>query len=452
MAARTPSAQEQYTRMTTAPVGGLIVSMAVPNIVTHIITSVYNLADTFFVGKIGTSATAAVGVVFSIPMILNALGFWVGTGGSVLMSQMLGAKRNREADSTFSTAFCLAFLFGGLVCVGGLAGGAPLMRFLGATDTILPYALDYAFWILLAAPFCTSSMALAQGLRSEGLAREYMLGQMAGGVLNMLLDPLFIFVLDWGVSGAACATAISQFVSWALMLRYYLLGKTQVRFSIRYLARTPAEYRTLFRMGLPSVCRHSCFALSNVVLNAAAGAWGDAAIAAMSVAGRLLQMADGVAMGLNQGAQPVIGYANGMNDQRRVRQAFGFMIKFSTLCMVVLGAAAIGFSPQLIGLFRDDPEVIRIGAGALRFICLSLPFLNCINCCSTLFQITGNPLPSSAIVLTQKLVFCVPFLLVLPRLWGLTGLQAARPLAELCTACVALPMALRYLKKKAEQT
>ena len=444
------SAQERYERMTTAPVGPLIASMAVPNIVTHIITSVYNLADTFFVGQLGTSATAAVGVVFSIVSVLNALGFWVATGGSVLMSQYLGAQKNREANTVFSTAFCLSFGLGVLVCAGGLLGGAPLMRFLGATETILPYAQEYGFWILLAAPFTAANTALAQGLRGEGLARQYMVGQMAGGLLNMLLDPLFIFGLRWGVGGAALATAISQAVSWAYMFSFYLRGKTQVKFSVRYLARTGAEYATLLRMGVPSVCRHGCFTINNIVLNTVAGGWGDAAIAAMSITGRLQTLANGVAMGLNQGAQPVIGYANGRGDQKRVRQAYFFMLKFSTLVMVVLGAAAIGFTPQLIGVFRNDPEVIRIGARALQMVCLSLPFLNCINCCTTLFQITGNPLPSSAIILVRTLLFYVPLQLALPQLWDLAGVQAAGPLADVLAACVALPMALRYLKKRAQ--
>ena len=451
MAAKKPlTPEQQYTRMTTAPVGPLIVSMAVPNIVTHIITSVYNLADTFFVGQIGTSATAAVGVVFSIVSVLNALGFWVATGGSVLMSQYLGAKKNDEANTVFSTAFCLSFGLGVLVCAGGLAGGDALMQFLGATETILPYARQYGFWILLAAPFTAANTALAQGLRSEGLARQYMVGQMAGGVLNMILDPLFIFGFDWGVGGAALATAISQAVSWGYMFSFYLRGKTQVKFSVRFLARTGDRYAILLRMGVPSVCRHGCFTIANIVLNTVAGGWGDAAIAAMSVTGRLQTLANGIAMGLNQGAQPVIGYANGMNNQTRVRQAYFFMLEFSTLVMVVLGAASIGFAPRLIGIFRNDPEVIRIGAGALRMVCVCLPFLNCINCCTTLFQITGNPLPSS--ILVRTLLFYLPLQFGLPQLWDLTGVQAAGPLADVLAACVALPMALRYLRKKAAQS
>lgn len=442
-----PSAQDSYTHMTTAPVGPLILSLAVPGMASNLISSVYNLADTFFVGQIGTSATAAVGVVFSISMVLNALGFWVGTGGSSLLSGCLGAKRQQEANTVTSTAFFLSFLFGALVAAGGLLGGAPLMRLLGATDTILPYALDYGRWILLAAPFSASSLALSQCLRGEGMARECMIGQMAGGILNMALDPLFIFGFNGGIRGAALATALSQLVSWLILLSYYLRGKTQVRISPRYLARTGREYARLFTVGFPSLCRHVCNMLSNVVLNTVAGGWGDAAIAAMSVSSRLLYLANAVSIGLNQGCQPVIGYAHGMGSSKRVREAFWFVARFSMLSMCVFAAVSILFAPQLIGLFRDDPEVIRIGTVSLRLICLTLPLANFMSSASTLFQVTGNPLPSSVLVICRQLVFYVPALLLLPPVLDLLGVQLAGPLADLAVFCIALPMVLRYFRK-----
>ena len=225
--------QELYQKMTEAPVSGLIMSLAVPSMVTTLISSVYNLADTFFVGQIGTSATAAVGVVFSISMILNALGFWVGTGGSNLVSRMLGAKQQQEADRTASTAFFLSFLFGLIVAVVGISAGAPLMRLLGATDTNLPYAVAYGRYIFIGAPFSASSLALSQCIRAEGKSRQSMIGQVTGGVLNMVLDPLFIFVFDWGISGAAIATALSQIIAWAILISYYVRKKTEVRISFR---------------------------------------------------------------------------------------------------------------------------------------------------------------------------------------------------------------------------
>lgn len=443
--------RQRYDRMTTAPVGPLILSLAVPSMVTTLITSVYNLADTFFVGQIGTSATAAVGVVFSIPMVLSALGFWVGTGSSSLVSGYLGAQKQREADEMTSTAFVLSFLFGAAVCAAGLLGGAPLLRLLGATETILPYAQTYSRYILLAGPFAASSLALGQGLRAEGLSRESMIGQVTGGVLNMLLDPLFIFVFDWGIRGAALATALSQLVSWWLLLRYYVQGKTQVRLSVRLVARAPRVYARLFGIGFPSLCRHGCNMLSNVVLNTVAGGWGDAAIAAMSIAGRMTYLSSAVFNGLNQGSQPVIGYAHGKGDQGRVQKAFWFAVRFSMLSMCGFAAAGLAFAPWLIGVFRDDPEVVRIGARALRWICLALPFAAFMGSASTLFQVVGRPVPSSVLIFSRQLVFYIPALLALPRVLDLTGLVLAGPLADLLAFGLALPLVLRYFRAVSAQ-
>lgn len=440
--------RDQYERMTTAPVGGLILSLSLPGMVATLITSVYNLADTFFVGQLGTSATAAVGVVFSVSMVLNALGFWVGTGGSSLLSRMLGAKQQKEADVTASTAFFMSFLFGVLVAAVGFAGGESLMRMLGATDTILPYAMDYGRYIFIGAPFAASSLALTQCLRGEGKTRESMIGQVAGGVLNMLLDPLFIFVFQWGISGAAIATALSQIIAWAILIYYYIARKTQVRISIRLLARSVSDYKLLLSTGFPSLCRHGCNMLANVVLNWVAGGWGDAAIAAMNVASRVLYLANAVSLGINQGCQPVIGYAHGMNNQRRVRQAFWYAMGVSMLSMCAFGVVGFFFAPQLIGLFRDDPEVIRIGARALQLICIAMPLATFTSGASTLFQVVGLPLPSSLLIFSRQLFFYIPALLLLPRALDVLGIQMAGPLADLITFCLALPMVLRYFKTK----
>lgn len=451
MEKRSKEPQGQYERMTTAPVSQLILSLAVPSMVTTLISSIYNLADTFFVGQIGTSATAAVGVVFSIPMILNALGFWVGTGGSNLVSRMLGAKQQKEADETASTAFFLSFLFGLLVAAAGLLAGEPLMRLLGATETNLPYAVSYGRFIFIGAPFSASSLALSQCLRAEGKSRQSMIGQVTGGVLNMLLDPLFIFVFDWGVSGAAMATALSQIIAWAILISYYFQRKTQVRISFRLLYKSFGQYRLLFTTGFPSLCRHGCNMFANIVLNLVAGGWGDAAIAAMSVAGRMLYLSNAVFLGLIEGCQPVIGYAHGMKNYQRVKDSFWYTAKTSMLSMCAFAVVEFLFAPGLIGLFRDDAKVIEIGATALRLICVALPFSSFMSCVSTLFQVIGRTLSSSALVFGRQLLLYVPALLLLPRVLDLLGLQAAGPLADLLIFAVALPMVLRFFKSYGQE-
>lgn len=437
----------QYIKMTTAPVGGLILSLAVPSMVTTLITSVYNLADTFFVGQIGTSATAAVGVVFSINMVLMALGFWVGTGGSTLVSSLLGAQKNREAETIANTSFVLSFLLGIAVAAVGFAGGDGLLRLLGATETILPYAREYVFYILLGGPFSACSLALGQCLRAEGLARQSMIGQVAGGVLNMLLDPLFIFVFGWGITGAAAATALSQVVAFLINLQFYLRGKTQVRFAPHNIARTAGEYVQLFTVGFPSLCRHCCNMLANVMLNKVAGGWGDAAIAAMSVCSRLMYLSNMVSAGMNQGSQPVIGYAYGMGNFKRVRQTFWFAVRISMLSMCAFAVVEIAFAPQLVGAFRNDPEVIAIGTTALRLICVALPFANFANSANIMFQMVKRPGTSSLLIMGRQLLFYIPALLLLPRWLDLLGLQLAGPLADIIVFCLALPLVLHYFKK-----
>lgn len=442
--------QDQYEKMTTAPVSGLILSLALPSIVTMLITSVYNLADTFFVGKIGTSATGAVGVVFSIPMILNALGFLVGTGASSLMSRFLGAKDQKEAERVTSTGFFLSFFFGLMVAAAGFVAGESLMILLGATDTILPYAMAYGRYIFFGAPFAASSLALSQCLRGEGKSKESMTGQVVGGVLNMALDPLFIFVFQLGIAGAAMATALSQFISWSILISFYLRGKTQVHISIHSMSRTRKQYLQLFSNGFPSLSRHGCNMIANVVLNWVAGGWGDAAIAAMSVCSRLLYLSNAVSLGLGQGAQPVFGYSHGAGNHKRVKEAFWFTAKAGIVSMCFFGVIGVGFAPELIGIFRDDPEVIRIGSTAFRLVCVVMPFASFVANVGTMFQMIGRPLPSTILILSRQLFFYVPALVALPVFFGLFGLQLSGPLADILSFCLALPMVNRYFRSRGQ--
>lgn len=436
--------------MTTAPVSGLILSLALPSIVTMLITSVYNLADTFFVGKIGTSATGAVGVVFSIPMILNALGFLVGTGASSLMSRFLGAKDQKEAERVTSTGFFLSFFFGLMVAAAGFVAGESLMILLGATDTILPYAMAYGRYIFFGAPFAASSLALSQCLRGEGKSKESMTGQVVGGVLNMALDPLFIFVFQLGIAGAAMATALSQFISWSILISFYLRGKTQVHISIHSMSRTRKQYLQLFSNGFPSLSRHGCNMIANVVLNWVAGGWGDAAIAAMSVCSRLLYLSNAVSLGLGQGAQPVFGYSHGAGNHKRVKEAFWFTAKAGIVSMCFFGVIGVGFAPELIGIFRDDPEVIRIGSTAFRLVCVVMPLASFVANVGTMFQMIGRPLPSTILILSRQLFFYVPALVALPVFFGLFGLQLSGPLADILSFCLALPMVNRYFRSRGQ--
>ena len=427
----------QHLRMTTAPVPGLILSLSVPSIITCIITSVYNMADTFFVAQLGTAAVAAVGVVFSISSVLSALGFWMGTGGSSLVSLYLGAREKEKAHCAASTGFFLTLGLGGVIAAGGLLALEPLMRLLGSTDTIL-----------LAAPFQCSSLALAQCLRAEGKSKESMAGQLAGGLLNIVLDPLFIYTLGMGIRGAGAATALSQVMVWAALLWFYVRGKTSVRISVRQVARTPQMVKLIFTTGFPSLCRHCGNALATIVLNRAAGGFGDAAIAAFSIASRVSGLALSVSIGFVQGLQPVAGYAHGSKDHARLKSAFRFCCAASMSALTALAVIIAAAAPWIVRMLSpSDGGLVETGAAVLRATSIALPFTTFINCTGTLFQAIRESARSSALVLGKQVCIYIPLLLALPRAWSMNGLMAAMPLADALGFLAALWMARSYFRR-----
>lgn len=438
----------QFERMTQAPLPGLILSLCVPSIVTSLITSVYNMADTFFVAQIGTTAVAAVGVVFSISSVISAMGFWMGTGSSSLVSLHLGARQQEKADCTASTGFYLSMAMGALIAVCGLLFRTPLMVLLGSTPTILPEAEAYAVPLLLAAPFQCSNLALSQNLRAEGMSRESMTGQMIGGLLNILLDPLFIFQFGWGAFGAGVATAISQVVVWAALLQYYLRGKTVVSLSPRNFRMDGALLGGIFSAGFPSLCRHCGNALSSIVLNHAAGAFGDAVIAAFSIASRVTMLALSVSIGFVHAIQPVAGYAHGSKNYKRLRDAYRFTVVASVSALAVIAACIALFAPWIVGLLTPkDSGLIGMGAAVLRFSCIALPFTTLVNCTGTLFQAIKESTRSSVIVLGRQVCVYIPLVIALQRLFGMTGLMLALPAADALTALVAVWMVRRYFAR-----
>ena len=437
----------QYRRMTEAPIPGLIVSLCIPSIITSMITSIYNMVDTFFVAQLGTTAVAAVGVVFSVSSVISALGFWMGTGSSSLMSLQLGAQKQETANCTASTGFFLSMAMGGLIAVGGLLFLHPLMRLLGSTPTILPEACRYATPLLLAAPFQCSNLALSQNLCAEGMSRESMAGQLAGGLLNMTLDPLFIFGLGWGVFGAGVATALSQVVVWGALLQFYVRKKTVICLSPRNFRTDGALLGSILSAGFPSLCRHCGNALSSVVLNRSAGAFGDAAIAAFSVATRVTGLALSVSIGFVQAIQPVAGYAHGSKNYKRLREAYDFTVAASVAALTVIAAAIALFARPILALLQIPAETVSMSAAVLRFSCLALPFTTLVNCTGTLFQSIKESTRSSIIVLGRQLCVYVPLLIALSHFFGLNGLMAALPAADAFSCLVAVTMVRGFFRR-----
>ena len=407
MSAAAGAGDAQYRKMTQTPIPRLVATLAVPTIISMLVTAVYNMADTFFVAQLGTSAAGAVGIVFSLMAVIQAIGFMLGMGAGNLVS-----------------------------------------RYLGATPTILPYARDYARYILFGAPVMCASFVLNNILRGEGKAMLAMVGIGLGGVLNIGLDPLFIYTFGLGIAGAAIATLLSQCVSFAILLACFLRRKSAVRLHIGQVSRKAEVYARIIKTGMPSFCRQSLASVATVLLNVNAAVYGDAAVAAMSVVGRIFMFVFSFMLGFGQGFQPVAGYNFGAKRYDRVRGATYFTMLVGTVLMSVLAAAGFLAAPGALALFRrDDAEVIAIGALALRAQCVVLPLFGVSTVTNMLLQVTGQSGQATFLSLCRQGIFFVPFILLLPQLIGLLGVQLAQPAADLCTFAVTLPFLLSFLRR-----
>lgn len=429
------SQDEKFKMMTEAPIPPLVGKLAVPTIISMLITSFYNMADTFFVGRIGTSATAAVGVVFPIMAVIQALGFFCGHGSGNCIARHLGSKDSKSAEQLAATGFFSAALLGFALMVLGLVFLDPLSGMLGSTETILPYTKDYLRIILLGAPYMTAQLVLNNQLRFQGNAFYAMIGITTGGVLNIALDPLLIFGLGMGISGAALATVISQFVSFLLLL-YGIRASGCIPIRIRNVSFRMERMGEIAGGGLPSLFRQGLASVATMVLNIAANPYGDAAIAAMSVVGRIAMFANSALIGFGQGFQPVCGFNYGAGKYRRVQEAFWFCVKVSTV--VLIGLAFLGFfwSGSLVGIFRKDPEVIEIGTLALQMQCVTFALNGWIIMNNMMMQTIGKTTYATVLAASRQGLFFIPAILILPKIWGILGIQTAQAVADVCTVIV----------------
>lgn len=440
--------QANYKRMTETPVSSLIPRLAVPTIISMLVSSIYNMADTFFVSQLGTSASGAVGIVFSIMAIIQAVGFTIGMGCGILASKALGAKNKDEAEILVSSGFFSALLFGCILTVIGLMFNEGIMSLLGATPTILPYAEAYSSYIFIACPFMIGSFVMNNILRSEGKALYAMVGITTGGLLNIALDPLFIFVFGLGTAGAAIATAISQIISFALLLSAFLRGKSDAMIRISKVSFKGSVYLGILKTGLPSLARQGLASIATILLNLNAALYGDAAIAAMSISGRITFFIFSALLGFGQGFQPVSAFNWGAGRYDRVYKATEFTAYVGTIGITVLSVLCYIFAPSLITAFRrGDPEVIRIGILALRAQCLLLP-LTGINVTTNMsLQSTSHVGSATFLAMCRQGIFFIPAIIILPRLTGLLGVQIAQPVADFFTFQCSLFFFIRYLKE-----
>lgn len=443
--------QQKFDRMTKTPIPRLIGELAVPTIISMLVTSFYNMADTFFVGKINTSATAAVGIVFPLMAMIQAFGFFCGHGSGNYISRQLGAHNFEDASKMSATGFVSAFVLGLGILVVGFLFTDPLLRIMGSTETILPYARSYMRIILIGAPYMTASLVLNNQLRFQGSAFCSMIGITTGAVLNIVLDPLFIFVLDMGVAGAALATIISQFVSFCLLIAGTFRGGN-LRLNLRDFSPSLKYYQNIVKGGAPSLFRQGLGSFATVCLNLMAGPYGDAAIAAMSIVTRISQFAASVVIGFGQGFQPVCGFNYGAKLFKRVQEGFWFCVKFCTSVLLVAAVCGWIFSPNLIGIFlKTDPLVIEYGSQALRLQALTFPLVGWITIANMMLQTIGKTLKASLLAMSRQFLFFVPVILTLPGFLGILGVQFSQPIADFCSFLLAVPLSISVLREMSHE-
>lgn len=439
----------QYIKMTQTPIPKLILMLGLPTTISMLVTNIYNVADTYFVSQLGTSASGAVGIIFGLMSIIQAFGFMLGQGSGSILSRSLGAKDVDKASRVASKAFFSSLTAGAVITLLGLLFLTPLLRLLGSTDTILPYARTYAIYILLAAPFMTASFTMNNIIRYEGRATYAMIGLMTGGILNICGDWFLMGVCNLGIAGAGISTAVSQCISFSILLYMFLSGKTQCRLSLRSClqCREEKELFAISRTGFPSMVRQGLSSISTMLLNSRAALYGDAAVAAMSIVGRVCFFAFAVGLGIGQGFQPVSAYNYGAKKYSRVKKAYFFTTFVGEILLGIMVTVGLVFSREIISIFRDDADVIAIATVALRAQLITLLLLPMTSCTNMLFQSVGKNKEATLLASLRSGLALMPTLLILSSLMGLLGIEYSQSVADIVTWVITMPFAVWFIKK-----
>lgn len=438
--------EEKYRKMTQPPVQKVILKLAVPCIISMLVTAFYNMADTFFVGMLDdTSASGAVGVAFSMMAIIQAVGFFFGHGSGNFISRCLGQKNYENAAKMAATGFFSAFFAGILICIAGSVFLKPLAYLLGSTDTILPYTMAYMQVILLGAPWMCASLVLNNQLRFQGSAIYAMVGIFSGAVINIGLDPLLMFTFGLGVAGAGWATIISQFISFVILLIGCSRGGN-LRISFKNMQFKGSYYLQMLKGGLPSLARQGLASVATICLNQAAKGYGDAAIAAMGIVQRIMHFGASAMIGFGQGFQPFCGFNYGAKLYRRVKDGFRFCVKGSFFFLLFVSTLLILIAEPLVGAFRNDPDVIAFGTLALRLQCMTFPLQSWIVMSNMMEQVMGRTVPATFLAMARQGVFFIPAVLGLTALFGPVGVQSAQSVADVLTIACAVPIQLYVMR------
>lgn len=431
--------------MTGAPVRGLILALCLPAVISNLVTTAYNLADTYFIGRLGTSQSGAIGIAYSVMTVFQAFGFFFGNGSGNSMSRELGKRNNERAARLLAVGFCGAVLGGLALAILGLSTLPHLVVVLGSTPTISPYAIAYLTPILIAAPMVCGSFALNGLLRYQGLSLYGMIGLVSGALLNFIVAPLLIFVAGLGIAGAGIATAVCQTISFIILVTF-AVRRGVVRLDLRNGKPDMLLVREIIGGGMPSLLRQGAGSLATTCVNLAANPFGDAVIAAMAIVMRIMLAINSIIIGLGQGFQPVCGYNYGAGLYRRVKEGYWFCVRLSTIALVIIAVAVAVLAPDIIGLFRSDPQVIAVGTVALWMQCCTVP-LNGFAMMSNMMQQTiGKTVIASFVAVCRLGLFLAPAALILAHCFGVPGVQAAQSVSDIISFIVTVPLQVHILR------
>lgn len=445
------SVDSHYKKMTETPVSALILKLGIPTTISMLITSIYNMADTYFVGSLGPSAQAATGVLFTLQAIIQGIAFMLGQGSGTFISRELADRNVESASKYVSSAFFIGGSIGICIFTLGMLFLEPMILFLGSTETILPHAKDYGLWVLISCPLVITSMILNNGLRFEGKAFYAMFGLTAGGLLNILGDYLLVIKCSMGVFGAGLATAVSQTISFLILLFMYR-KMAQSKIHIKYASKHIRDYLAICKAGFPSLIRQSLTSLTTGVLNNLTKPFGDAAIAAMSVVSRYSMFMMCVGLGMGQGFQPVAAFNYRAKKYDRVKKGLIFIICFGLIFVGTICISSMIFSETVISLFQKKEEVITIGSRALRFACCGMLFMPFSVPVNMLYQSIQKPTISSVLSMVRAGAVTIPLLLIGVPVFGLTAIQLAQPTADIIAGIISIPFVIHFLKSTPKES
>jgi len=425
----------------------VLMKLAFPAIIGMMVTAIYNLVDTFFVSMLGTVAIGAVSVVYPMFMLLSAVGLMYGIGGASFVSRLLGKDQKAKADEVASTTILTSAFTSVIITILLMIFLEPILKMFGATPDIMASAVSYGRVLVFGAVFTILNMTLNNLLRAEGSAKYSMIGLSIGAVLNIVLDPIFIFVFDFGVSGAAIATVISQAVSTLVLISFFARRKTVLHFSFKQFKPSKATYSELYKIGIATFIRQFLMSFSMGLLNTAAAPYGAEAIASLGIVTKVFSLVAMVIFGYTQGFQPVAGYNYGAGHIERLKEAIRFSLIVTTIFCTISTIIYFTFTPQIIGIFSSDPKVVEISIKAMRAMVMLFPLFGFQTVYATLFQALGRGKEAATLSLSRQGIFFIPAILVLPRIFMLDGVLLAQPFADICTIALTAVLAIKAHKQ-----